>query len=66
MSASYIGKDIAYREHVFTVSSYRTFEGYKLYGFIVTDGPHASRRQSPCWYTQREAIESAHFHLDMW
>jgi hypothetical protein len=43
----------------YTITSMITFEGYKVWGFQLSNG----FRQIPCWDLKRDAIASAKFHI---
>ena len=47
----------------FEITSRVASDGYKTWGFFV---PSLNRGQSPNWETKKQAVESAHFHINQW
>lgn len=47
----------------FQITSRITSDGYQVWGFYV---PELSRGQNPNWHTKKQAVESAHFHINLW
>ena len=56
----------SYRDQQFVITRYVNFEDCTTWGFQCVSGRHSTRRQSPCWPTKREALESARWHIDLW